>query len=355
MKNDDIKTLLSCPVSFLADSGPDEDIALSSRIRLARNMVSYPFPGAATEEQLNGICDLVSSAACRSQTLGCPDCFTFDIARLSILDREILAERRLASKDFISSPDGKRLLVKKDESCAIMVNEEDQLRIQVLAPGFQLDKVWEKINAVDDELSSHLDYAFDDQLGYLTASPTNAGTGLKASVMLHLPGLVMTGKMGATLHGINKLNLAVWGMFGEGSDNLGHLFQISNQITLGDNESGIIEKLSQVVRQLIFHEKAARMQLLERDQASLLDYVGRAYGTLRHSYKLNSEEALQCLSGLRLGVDLGLFDHLDIHSVNEMFLTIHPAHLQKNAGRTLSAEDQEVFRAAYCRQKLAKK
>ena len=353
MNNDDIKTLVSSPVSFLADSGPDEDIAISSRIRLARNMISYPFPCAASEEQLEEICSRVSAAACRSQSLGCPDCFTFDIAQLSVLDREILLERRLASKEFISEPAGKRLLVKKDESCAVMINEEDQLRIQVLAPGFQLDKVWEKINAVDDELSRHLDYAFDEQLGYLTSCPTNVGTGLRASVMLHLPGLVMTGKIGATLQGINKLNLAARGIFGEGSENQGNLFQVSNQVTLGDTENGIIEKLSQVIRQLIFHEKAARMQLLERDQASLLDHVGRSYGILRHSYKLSSDEALQCLSGLRLGVDLGLFDHLNIHQVNEMFLTIHPAHLQKNAGRTLSSADRDVFRAAYCRQQLA--
>ena len=225
MNSDDIKNLLTSPVSFLAESGPDGDIAISSRIRLARNLVSHPFPCAASEEQLSEICDLVSAAACNSQSFGCPDCFTFDIDRLSVLDREILLERRLASKEFINDPAGKRLLVRKDESCAVMINEEDQLRIQVLAPGFQLDKVWEKITAADDELSLHLDYAFDEQLGYLTSCPTNVGTGLRASVMLHLPGLVMTGKIGATLQGINKLNLAARGIFGEGSENLGNLFQ----------------------------------------------------------------------------------------------------------------------------------
>ncbi len=354
MKGDAVRHLLASPVSFLADSGPDEDIAISSRIRLARNLRGYPFPCAAAEEQLDEVCDLVKSAADASGSLGCPDCFSFDMAEIPVIDREILLERRLASREFVDHPRGARLLVKSDESCSIMINEEDQLRIQVLAPGFQLDKVWKTIDTLDDELASHLDYAFDDQLGYLTCCPTNVGTGMRASVMLHLPGLVMTDKITATIHGINKLNLAVRGIFGEGSDNQGNLFQVSNQVTLGETESGIIENLTQVIRQLITHEKAARLQLLERDQASLLDHVGRSYGILRHSYKLSSKEALNCLSGLRMGVDMGLFNNVDIHRVNEMFLTIHPAHLQKNAGRNLSSAERDVVRAAYCRTQLAK-
>ena len=222
----------------------------------------------------------------------------------------------------------------------------------MLAPGFQLEEVWKKIDQLDNELAAHLNYAFDEKLGFLTCCPTNVGTGLRASVMLHLPGLVMTGKITSTIHGINKLNLAVRGIFGEGSENQGNLFQISNQTTLGESESAIIENLSKVIRQLISHEKAARLQLLERDQASLLDHVGRSYGILRHSYKISCKEALHCLSGLRLVLDLGLFNHVDIHSVNEMFLTIQPAHLQKNAGRHLSVADRDIFRASYCRQQL---
>lgn len=354
MNSDSVKCLLSSPVSFLADTGPDVDIAISSRIRLARNLRGYPFPCAAEPEQLAEICELVSAASGSSEAFGCPECFSFDMEKLSVIDREILKERRLASKEFIEHPEHGRLLVKGDESCSIMINEEDQLRMQVLAPGFQLDKVWKEIDVLDNELAEHLDFAFDKQLGYLTCCPTNVGTGMRASVMLHLPGLVMTGRIGATIHGINKLNLAVRGIFGEGSENQGNLFQVSNQVTLGDTESGIIEKLSQVIRQLITHEKAARTQLLERDQASLLDHVGRSYGILRHSYKLSTSEALNCLSGLRIGVDMGLFNHVDIHRVNEMFLTIHPAHLQKNAGRVLSSADRDVFRAAYCRQQLTK-
>lgn len=355
MNNDPLQNLLESPVSFLADSDENSNIAISSRIRLARNLKGFPFPCAANAGQLSEICALVSAAACSSETLGCPDCLTFDIAEMSVLDREILEERRLASREFIARPEGARLIVKGDESCSVMVNEEDQVRIQVLAPGFQLDKVWQEIDRLDNELAAHLEYAFDDQLGFLTCSPTNVGTGLKASVMLHLPGLVMTGKLAPTIHGVTKLNLAVRGIFGDGAENQGNLFQISNQVTLGDTENGIIEKLSQVVRQLIAQENAARQLVLEKDQAALLDHVGRSYGILRHCYKISSKEALNCLSGLRLGVDMGLFNHVDMHRVNEMFLTIHPAHLQKNAGKTLSSAERDIFRAAYCRQHLTKK
>lgn len=351
-----IEHLLAVPASFLAASdGPGANIAISSRIRLARNIKGYPFPGAASASQAREVCELVSEAASFSGSLQCPDCLDFSIRDLKLIDREILFERRLASRELIESPENTRLLVRKDESCSVMINEEDQIRMQVLAPGLQLKEVWNKINQLDDELSRHLDYAFDEKLGYLTCCPTNVGTGMRASVMLHLPGLVMTGKIAPTIQGINKLNLAVRGIFGEGSENQGSLYQISNQATLGDTEDRIIANLEQVIGKIIAHENAARQELLERDQASLLDHVGRSYGILRHSYKLSSSEALDCLSGLRIGVDLGLFNNLDIHRVNEMFLTIHPAHLQKNANRVLSQSERDVFRAAYCRQQLAQK
>lgn len=355
MNNDAIERLLELPVSFLADQGADGNIAVSSRIRLARNLRGFPFPCAASVDELSEICELVSASAESSSALGCPECFTFDLADMSVLDREILKERRLASPEFISRPGGARLIVKEDESCSVMVNEEDHLRMQYLAPGFQLEKVWKAVDQLDNELSQHLDYAYDEQLGFLTCRPTNVGTGLKASVMLHLPGLVMTGKLAPTIHGITKLNLAVRGIFGDGAENQGNLFQISNQVTLGDTESGIIEKLGQVVRQLIFCETAARQLVLEKDRAALLDHVGRSYGILRHSYKISSKEALNCLSGLRMGVDMGLFNHIDMDRVNEMFLTIHPAHLQKRAGKTLSSAERDVFRADYCRGQLTKK
>ena len=347
-----VDRLLKNPVSFLADAGPDEDIAISSRIRLARNLAGRPFPVTADLETRRAVCDDVTRAAAQSGALGCPECFRFDPAEMDAVDREILFERRLASRDFLARSGGTRLLVRADESSSVMINEEDHLRIQTLRPGFQLDAVWEIINRLDSELATRLDFAFDDRLGFLTSCPTNVGTGMRASVMLHLPGLVLSGQIGPTVQGVNKLNLAVRGIYGEGTENLGSLFQVSNQSTLGESEEQIIARLNAVIGQLIAHEKEARRTLLDRDRYGLLDYVGRSYGTLRHSYKLTGEEAVKSLSGLRVGVDLGLFNSVGIRKVNELFLATGAAHLQKAAGRELSAAERDVCRAALCREKL---
>ncbi len=348
--SDAVDQLLASPVSFLADSGPDEDIAISSRIRLARNLAGKPFPIAATEEQLREVCEAVTRAASESGALGCPGCFRFDPDQLSLLDREILFERRLASRDFLNREHGTRLLVRADESASIMINEEDHLRIQALRPGFQLQNVWQAINRLDDELASRLDYAFDEKLGYLTSCPTNVGTGMRASVMLHLPALVISGQIGPTIQGVNKLNLAVRGIAGEGSDNRGNLFQISNQSTLGESEEQILERLSAVIAELIAHEKNTRRLLLEKDRFAILDLVGRSYGMLRYAYKLTLEEALNSLSCVRLGVDLGLFSKVDLRKVNMLFLSINPAHLQKTARPLeLSPQECDIRRAELCR------
>lgn len=348
----DIARLLENRVSFLADAEPDEDIAISSRIRLARNLTGHRFPASADSGELYEICDKVSCAAEESGALGCPECFSFDPEKMDELDRELLFERRLASRDFLNRSAGTRLLVKNDESRSVMINEEDHLRIQTMLPGFQLNAVWAQIDELDNKLSARLEYAFDDRLGFLTCCPTNVGTGMRASVMLHLPGLVLTGQIAPTIHGINKLNLAVRGIGGEGTSNQGNLFQVSNQSTLGESETQILDRLNHVIGQLITHEKNARKLLLQRDQFSLLDHVGRSYGTLRHSYKLTGEEAVNCLSGVRVGVDLGMFSSLDIHTVNELFIKIGAAHLQKSAGHVLSAAERDVCRAALCREKL---
>ena len=352
MKFSSVDQLLKNPVSFLDDSGPDDDIAISSRIRLARNIGKYPFPSSASAEVLQEVCDMVSAAAMASEALGGRKMLIFDPAVMSPVDREILLERRLASREFIRTPEHRKLFVCPDEACSLMINEEDQLRIQTIRPGFQLHEVWKAVNKIDDDLSRNLDYAFDEQLGYLTSCPTNVGTGMRASVMLHLPGLVLTGQIAPTIQGISKLHLAVRGIFGEGSDNSGNLFQISNQNTLGESELKIIDELESVIRQLIQQEKNARRTLLEENRYAVLDHVGRSYGLLRHSYKLGFKEALQSLSGLRIGVDMGLFSTIDIHRVNELFIGITPAHLKKNSDTPMNDDEVEIFRAALCREKL---
>lgn len=348
----DINTLLKTPVSFLNSSGNNSDIAISTRIRLARNLRQYPFPVAAADDEKNEICRLVIDAVEKTDALGDADkVFQFFPAELSDIDREILLERRLASREFIGHTSGTALLVCPQERCSVMVNEEDQLRMQSIRPGFQLNEAWQEINTIDDKLSGVLNFAFDEKLGYLTCCPTNVGTGMRASVMLHLPALVLTEQIAPTVHGINKLHLAVRGTFGEGTDNCGNLFQVSNQSTLGEKESRTLDTLTQVIEQLILHERQARKYLLEQEQYKILDFIGRSYGVLRHSYRLSCEEALQSLSGVRLGADLGLFNSLTLRQVNELFISVLPAHIRKASDISADA-DCDFQRASLCREML---
>lgn len=351
-----IEELLSRPVSFLDNTNAvsGDGIAISSRVRLARNLAHHRFPCSADAEEKQEICQIVSDAVKSGNILDFDgECREFDLSALDETSRKIFLERRLASSEFISGEAaGKNLLVCPLERCSIMINEEDLIRMQSIRPGFQLPEVYSEISAIDDALSQKIDYAFDEQLGYLTSCPTNVGTGMRASVMLHLPGLVLSGQIAPTIHGINKLHLAARGIFGEGSENLGNLFQISNQSTLGESEEKTINDLASVIEQIIYHEKRARQTLLDNDRYSLLDYIGRAYGVLRHSYKLSGKEAMQSLSGVRLGVDLGLFSAIDLAKVNELFIATGEAHLQKNAGHKLNSNARDILRAQLCREKL---
>ena len=348
-----IDRLIVRPVSFLAAEGVNNDTAVSSRIRLARNLAGYSFPAAASPDSRQEICEKVSAAAEKTACLGSfAQTAVFDPAVLDNIDRKILLERRLASKEFIEHPENTRLLVCPHERCSIMVNEEDQLRIQYIGPGSQLKTAWQEIDRIDNALSTELAYAFDPHLGYLTSCPTNVGTGMRASVMLHLPALVLTGQIAPTIQGVNKLHLAVRGLYGEGSKNQGDFFQISNQSTLGESEEKIIANLDAVIAQIIFHEQSARRKLFEKERSFLLDYVGRSYGILRHCYQISAEEALKNLSAVRLGVALGMFSSLKMETINRLLVMVEPAHLQKSANLELDPEMEMTFRADLCRTEL---
>ena len=276
----------------------------------------------------------------------------FRVDELSELDRRFLLERHLISREFLNPRHGSGLVTNREQGAFVMINEEDHLRLQVLAPGFQLNEIWQQINRLDDELSVQLPFAFDKTFGYLTSCPTNLGTGMRASVMLHLPGLVLTNQIQAVVQGVNKLGLAVRGFYGEGSQTLGNLYQISNQSTLGESEDQIIRRLSTVISQIIAHEKKARALLLANRQCYLMNHIGRAYGLLKHSYIITGDESLNCLSALRLGVDLNMFQSVNIHTVNELFLLVQAAHLQKYEGHELNQENRDVVRAALLRKFL---
>lgn len=349
-----IEHLLQQPAGFLAQSGPESDVVISTRIRLARNLRQFNFPAASTPEERIEICAIVDEAAGFSDELGKNGMLEFYLQELSSVEREILLERHLSSHDHLQKAQGAMLLCSSDESVSVMVNEEDHLRLQLLKPGLQLEDAWKSIDRLDNELGEHLAYAFDDRLGYLSSCPTNTGTGMRASVMLHLPALALSGVIPATLNGIAQLNLTVRGLWGEGSSNCGNLFQVSNKFTLGEKEESLISELAQVVEQLIRQERAARRLLLAKEQSRLLDHIGRSYGILRYSYLLDLPEASDALSMVRLGVDMGMFRSIDLDRLNDMMVTVNPGHLQKFFQREIPEQEQPQFRAAYCREQLKK-
>jgi protein arginine kinase len=349
-----VDELLNKRVGWLADSGPDDDIAISSRIRLARNLTSYTFPTKADQKELKAVISSIREAL--ENTDAFREYFFVEIDPLPDLDRQIFLERRIVSRDFIVNRKSSALVLSRDEADSIMINEEDHIRMQRMLSGLRLKNIWDEISKTDDIITEKLPIAYDDELGFLTSCPTNIGTGIRASVMLHLPGLMLAGQINQVIQAVHKMGLAVRGIFGEGTENLGNLYQISNQSTLGEPEIQIIEKLDTVIRQIIFHEKNSRQKLIDTRKNFVMDHVGRAYGILRHAYMISSQDTLNSLSALRLGVDMGMFSALDIHTVNELFVLVQPGHLQKYAGRQIkqSAERDEL-RASLIRERLKSK
>ena len=350
--NEAIGRLLRHRPGFLADAPDGDGIAVSTRVRLARNLAEFPFPTAASAPQLAAVREAVTDAVRASNPLG-DHAHEFLIRDLAEIDREVLFERRLASRELLQPRSGEgALFVAADESASVMVNEEDHIRIQAIGPGCRLDDVYAQADRIESRLAERLRFAFDERLGHLTSCPTNVGTGMRASVMLHLPGLVIAGRIDAARQGVNQLHCTVRGLFGEGSDNRGNLFQVSNQCTLGLTEQEILTRLGDVIRQLIEHERDTRARLLEKDRALMIDFVGRSYGLLRHAYKLTQEEAMNALSGLRLGVDLGLFRTVDRKLVNELFLAANPAHLAGRFDPTPDPAELDARRADLFRERL---
>lgn len=328
------------------ESGSAEGPVVSSRIRLARNLSDYCFPGWATEEENHAVWLQLSSIF---QEMDIPF-MSFGMPDIAVLDREILFERHLISSDLIQQEDSCGVFVTADECLSIMVNEEDHIRIQSLQPGMSLQKAWHAADAIDDELEARLTYAFSPKLGYLTSCPSNVGTGMRASVMLHLPGLVLMEEMAPVINGISKIGLAVRGMWGEGSDAAGNMFQVSNQITLGRREADIIAHLEQIVHELVDHELNARRRLLESKSLLVEDHVARAFGILSNARLITSGEALNLLSTLRLGLDLGMIDQFSPRELDTLFISIQPAHLQKIEGKALDPDDRDLVRAQILRE-----
>ncbi|MDQ7793384.1 MAG: protein arginine kinase [bacterium] len=338
---------------WIEGAGPYSDLVISCRVRLARNVRDLPFPHLMSKEQagelLGRLKQALSNRGARS-----PDhrMTLYRLRELSPLDRQVLVEKHLISPQHARNVEKGAVLLRGDEAVSVLVNEEDHLRIQCLYPALQLDEAWRLGGNVDDLLERHLDYAFRPDRGYLTACPTNVGTGLRASVMLHLPALVITNQAGRLNSSIVKLGFMVRGIFGEGTEALGNIFQFSNQITLGRSEAEIIDNLRTVTEQIVEQERSARETLLKETRGYLEDKVWRAYGILTNARLLSSAEAIQLLSEVRLGRDLGFLPGLTAAGLTELLVATRPGFLQKLADHQLSATERDLHRARLVREKL---
>ncbi|MEI6351031.1 MAG: protein arginine kinase [Verrucomicrobiota bacterium] len=345
-----ISALLSSGGEWTRSTGPHHQIVISSRVRLARNLRGYPFPGWGKKTDRLQVMELI-----KPQVESLPemqDAYSEYLQDLSQLEKQVLVERHLISREHAAKGVGSAVVVSKKQTLSLMINEEDHLRMQVIRPGLQLRNTFKQIDKVDSALEARLDYAFHPQLGYLTACPTNVGTGMRASAMIHLPALVLGDQINQVIQAVNKIGLAVRGLYGEGTEAMGNLFQISNQTTLGEREDDIIARLNKVIEQIIEHEQNARQMLLQKKPGTLLDHIGRGYGILCHAYSMTSKEALNLLSFLKLAVDLGLFPVESQSAVDELFILTQPAHLQRNSQQKLAPEERDALRAEIIREKL---
>jgi protein arginine kinase len=335
---------------WLKGEGPESDIIVSSRIRLARNAADFPFTYRATPEQKAEIAEILRESISRLDVSSTKFTY-FDLSELDPLDLEFLVERHLISKELAEAEGPRGVAVNDEETIGIMVNEEDHLRLQVMKSGFQLGETWELIDELDDAIDRELNYAFSLELGYLTACPTNVGTNMRASVMLHLPALLFTRQIDKVITAVNKMNLVVRGLYGEGTQYSGSLYQISNQVTLGKSEEEILDNIVSTVPQIVRYERRAREMLLSQNRDKLEDRVYRSLGMLKSARTISSSETITLLSHLRLGINLGLIE-MDIGQVNELFIRALHAHLQKLTGKELESEERDTARAAFIRKNL---
>ena len=335
---------------------------MSSRIRLARNLAKFPFPPVADDEVRAETQSLLKQTISTLTSAGPLD--WIPVGDLAAIDRQLLVERQLISREHSETHGPRGVGVAANESVSLMVNEEDHLRMQVLRSGFELEECWDETNRLDDEIEQSLDFAFDNDFGYLTSCPTNVGTGIRVSVMMHLPALVLTKEIQKVFQALHKMGLAVRGLYGEGSQSMGDFYQISNQATLGKAETDIVKDLQTHVPEIVTYERKVRQALMKESAERLRDQVSRAYGILRSAHQITSEEAMHLLSNLRMGISLNLVEGVTLGTVNELFVHTQPAHLQKrhplsgpapstNPQKKMENAERNASRASYLRERLA--
>lgn len=337
---------------WLKETGPHADIVVSTRIRLARNIEGLPFPHLLDEQKSEELKNIVTESVMGDNSSIKNEFKVISMKDINHIDRLNYLEKYLVSPDLIRHYNIGSALINEEETISILINEEDHVRIQCLLPGLQLEKAWELAQNIDDLIEEKIKYAYEEQLGYLTACPTNLGTGVRVSVMLHLPALSLTGHIQGVLKASGQIGLAVRGIYGEGTEFLGHLYQISNQVTLGLTEEEIISNISDVTMQIIQNERSARQMLMNSKRIELEDKIFRSYGILKSARLMSRGEAMQLISNIKLGINLGLIENNNMEILNELIALIQPGCLQKYYSKELSENDRDIKRAQLIREML---
>jgi protein arginine kinase len=345
-----LRDLVLSPAPWLQPGGPQSDIVLSTRVRLARNVAGRPFCSRLRPDERQDLEAHLKAAILKA--LDARGATWFELADMPEIDRRCLVERHLISRELAAGDGQRGVAIDAAQQVAVMANEEDHIRLQVIFCGLQLQEAWQEADSIDNRLEEHLTYAYSPTLGYLTACPTNVGTGMRASVMLHLPSLVLTKQIEKVFRAVARMRLVVRGLYGEGTQATGDIYQISNQASLGRSEAEILKTLGAVITQIIAYEQQARDVLAGESPAALDDRVFRAWGLLTHARVISSEETLTLLSAVRLGVHMGRLKGIDIGTVNDLFLLTRPGHIQKIRGAALSESERDAARADYIRSRL---
>lgn len=321
------------------------EVVVSTRIRLARNLSDYSFPVRMTADQKRELVDKVYEVA-----MGIMDFDRIDMQNLTKTQAVSLVEQHLVSVDFIGDAVGRTLLLSKDKTVSIMLNEEDHIRLQAIMPGLSLDKAYELADEIDTQLSKGLDFAYSDKLGYLTQCPTNLGTGMRASVMLHLPAMQKSHAISRIGSNLSKLGLTIRGIYGESSEAYGAMYQLSNQVSLGISEQAAIDNLKNIASQLVTQEIKSRDRILS--DIEVVDTISRSMGILKTARVINHNEAMNLLSNLRLGVAHKIVDSLSTDSIDKLICDIQPASILERFGDDISVQERDIKRADFLREKL---
>lgn len=334
---------------WLDKPGLEEDVVVSTRIRVARNIDNYKFPSLIEDEEAEKVIEDILKAL---ENVDGSYSF-YRNSNLDEVERNVFVEKHLISPNLSKEVKYGSFFVKEDERATIMVNEEDHIRIQVLLPGLNIEEGWKICSSIDDELEKNIKYAFHEKFGYLTSCPTNVGTGLRASVMLHLPGLGMTGQVKKIMEGLGKIGLTVRGLYGEGSKALGNLFQISNQITIGEKEEDIIKKINKIILQIVSRERNTRKYIIENRGMEIEDKIYRSLGILNYSRVISTLEAMNHLSNLKLGTDMGIIKNIDSKEIVKLMLEIQPASIKHSQEEKIDTKQVDVIRGTTLREKFS--